>query len=461
MQVVTGLGFGDEGKGTLIDALARRAHLAAGTKGTGSSVLVVRYNGGPQAAHHVVTDHGQRHCFSQLGSGSLVPGVSTLLSRYMLIEPGALLREAAALASLGVAAPLQALSIDTECVIVTPFHKLVNRIEEELRGSLRHGSCGLGVGQAWLDSRNPSLPTLRLVELADSTALRRKLRYMQLVKIDLAEQLLDSRPDLRSLARYLEALKRADWVDRLAQTYAIFLRSIGRLDDGTGLAAAVRRGDTLLFEGAQGVLLDAERGFFPYVTPSRTTCENALALLAEAGASQKPLRLGVLRAYATRHGPGPFVTHDAELESRLPELHNGKNPWQGPMRVGWFDAVAGRYAVAVSGGCDAVALTSLDRLSGLPSVRVCVAYRGPAGVLRQLPGSPAPSREHQMALTELLSTCQPVYQELPGWSAVRSGSSLAPQVESFLRFLESAEGIGAPISIVSFGPTAADKLWRS
>src|SRR5262249_12518219 len=152
----------------------------------------------------------------------------------------------------------------------------------------------------------------------------------------------------------------ADRIDRLADSYEHLLREIAALDDGTELGRLLRDQQTpILFEGAQGVLLDAERGFFPHVTPSRTTVENALGLIAESGAAGSPRRLGVLRAYATRHGPGPFVTHDAELQARLPEVHNVENPWQGPMRVGWFDAVAARYAMAATGGVDAIALTNL------------------------------------------------------------------------------------------------------
>jgi len=172
---VVGLGAGDEGKGASVDALVRRLGLG----------LVVRHNGGPQAAHHVVREDGVVHRFAQFGSGTLVPGVRTHLSRFMLVEPLGLAREAAALGRIGVAAPLQRLTIDGACAVVTPFHRLFGRMQELVRGPDRHGSCGLGVGAAYVDAHNPRLPTLRFAELLGPVeALRGKLRLIQLVKLD-------------------------------------------------------------------------------------------------------------------------------------------------------------------------------------------------------------------------------------------------------------------------------------
>lgn len=455
-QLIVGLAFGDEGKGTTVDFLARQA-LAAYSK----PALVVRYNGGPQAAHHVVNERGQSHCFAQLGSASLIPGVRTLLSQHMLIEPLALFREAEALKRLGIAAPLRQLSIDGRCVVVTPFHRLMNRMQEVRRGPGRHGSCGLGVGQAWLDSRNPSVPSLRFGEVRQPSELRRKLRFMQLVKVDLAEQLCDAHPELPALRPYLDELRKPSWVEELATAYSALLPELHALEDGAALRQALRDpAQPILFEGAQGVLLDAERGFFPHVTPACTTLANARALIEEAGETDRPVqRIGVLRAYATRHGAGPFVSEDAELEPRLPEQHNGTGPWQGAMRVGWFDAVAARYALAAVGGVDCIALTNLDRLAGLPRVKVCTRYRLGTQELAQLP-MPR-SRDEQLALTAQLFRAQPLYDELAGWEAAPPLSPPLPtNLEGFLRQLESAALLGTPISLVSLGPGAAHKQLR-
>jgi adenylosuccinate synthase len=460
MHFIIGLGYGDEGKGSLIDALSRRAAAA------NRRPLIIRHNGGPQAAHFVVTDAGQSHCFAQLGAGMLVPQAATILSQYMLIDPPALLREAEALAALGVSAPLSRLFIDERCVVVTPFHKLLNRMQEVARGDLRHGSCGLGVGQAWLDSQNPALPSLRIGEARDEAALARALRFLQMVKLDQAEQLVDRNPAAPALRTYLTELRRTDWTSRLVDSYRALLQRIALLDDGEHLRAALKDdGFEPLFEGAQGVLLDAEYGFWPHVTPSHTTYRNALQLLLDCRSSRTPRRLGVLRAYATRHGAGPFVTQDAELESQLPERHNVHNPWQGEMRVGWFDAVAARYALEVAGGCDGVALSNLDRLSGQPRVRVCVGYRttdesGCESIIERLPRSAEPNRARQAALATQLLSCQPIYKELPGWEDVRLGDGLSPPAEAFVRFLESPAGLATPIPIVSCGATASGKIFR-
>lgn len=455
MHFIIGLGYGDEGKGSVVDTLSRRAHAS------GRRPLIIRFNGGPQAAHFVVSDAGQSHCFAQLGAGMLVPDAVTMLSQHMLIDPPALLREAEALAALNVSAPLSRVTIDERCVIVTPFHRLLNRMQEVARGAHRHGSCGLGVGQAWLDSQNRNLPSLRIGEMRDEMAFASALRFMQMVKVDQGEQLIDANSEVAALRTYLTELRRSDWIPRLLDSYRALLQQIAGLDDGTRLKAALAD-ETLepLFEGAQGVLLDAEYGFWPHVTPSRTTYQNALRILLDCDVTRRPRRIGVLRAYATRHGAGPFVTYDAALEAQLPERHNVHNPWQGEMRVGWFDAVAARYAIEVAGGCDGVALTNLDRLNGQERVRVCIGYRIHDSRIDRLPFNTQPDRERQGALTTQLLSCQPIFEDLPGWKTARHGDALSPSAEAFVKFLESERGIGIPISIVSCGETASGKIFR-
>lgn len=437
---VLGLGAGDEGKGASVDALVRRLGLG----------LVVRHNGGPQAAHHVVREDGVVHCFAQFGAGTLVPGVRTQLSRFMLVEPLALAREAEALASIGVAAPLQRITVDVACAVVTPFHRLFGRMQELARGAGRHGSCGLGVGAAYVDAHNPRLPTLRFGELLGPVeALRGKLRLLQLVKIDQAEQLAEARPEAE-MAPLLDALRRAD-LGELITAYRAIAGAVA-VDDGAGLRAVLRdRPETVIFEGAQGALLDAERGFWPHVTPSRTGASQAETLLAEADAPP-PLRLGVLRAYATRHGPGPLVSESPALLARLPEPHNPPGPWQGAMRVGGFDLVAARHALALVDGVDGLALTCLDRLAGLGSVPVCTAYRSPAGERLTTLARPQ-ERAEQAAHSALLMRCHPELQALPGWDepglpapAIAYATGLAAQ-------------LGTPLLGLAAGPDAGARVW--
>ena len=462
--VVVGLGFGDEGKGSVVDALVRRH----------GATLVVRFNGGCQAAHHVVSPDGLVHCFSQFGAGTLVASVQTHLARFLAIDPLALEREEAALRGIGVEDAFERLTLDPRCVVVTPFHRAINRIRELSRGDARHGSVGLGVGEALLDAERDGLPTLRIGDALDPARLHATLRLLWRMKIDLAEQLThrasSGSAGAAALDHELSLLRRPEPLEQLAESLIRLVRESGaRLTDGPELAAH----DVTVFEGAQGVLLDRDHGFWPHVTPSRTTFEQARMLLDDARFAGGVTRVGVLRAYATRHGAGPFVTEDRELTATRPDVHNGAHAFQGTFRLGWFDAVAARYALRVGGGAPALALTNLDRLSGLDAIRVCTAYetesppsarlqgrlcwerRGGRVVLQDLLVAEGASFEDRAELSALLDRCRPVYTELAGWRSARDA-----EAEVFLRFLESPAGVGAPITRVSWGPRAGDQIER-
>jgi adenylosuccinate synthase len=427
---VAGLGLGDEGKGATVDALVRAF----------ARTVVVRHGGGPQAAHHVVRDDGVVHCFAQFGAGTLVPGVRTFLGPHMLVEPLGLLREADALTAIGVPDALDRLTISAACALVTPFHRLFGRIQELSRGSARHGSCGLGVGPAYLDARNPAVPTLRFHELHDRGALHRKLRLIQLIKLDLAEQLAQAHP-LPSIAPLLAELARPDLVADLLPAYTAIAARV-TTDDGASLRTVLRDSpQSVVFEGAQGLLLDADRGFWPHVSPGAPGFDHALALLRDADAPP-PLRLGVLRAYATRHGPGPLVSEDPALAALLPELHNQSGAWQGPMRVGWFDLVAARHAITLAGSIDGLALTCLDRLTGL-TPHVCTAYRDGDERLTRLPL--LADRAAQAELTAKLQRCAPVL-EPRSTRATQYARDLADELE-------------LPLAGLAFGPRASDRTW--
>lgn len=466
-EAVCGLGLGDEGKGSFVDAWVGRMQTPA---------LVVRYNGGPQAAHHVVLPDGRWHCFAQLGAGMLQNQTETLLSPYMLVEPLSLVREATHLAELGVGTPLLRTWVARRCVVVTPFHKLLGRLREVARGNARHGSCGLGVSQAWLDSQKPGLPSLRIDDLLDPGTLCSKLRFLQLVKVDQAEQLLDSLPPQQRTAdaqRLLTELQHRDVPQKLADDYARFVTSgVHFVDDQQVQSMIAKPQRPCILEGAQGVLLDAEHGFFPFVTPSKTSLFQANLLL-----NGRPSRqVGIVRAYATRHGPGPLVSEDAELTRVLRETHNVENPWQGPMRVGWFDAVATRYALAVVSGQVHIALTCLDRLVGLSSLYLCNRYRydGPwaadlddffvfdaARHVSDLRRAAQPTLARQQRLTELLAHCRPILQTLaPIPTLLQAKGSLSTAADAYIDALLAAIKLDRNALIcLSVGDKASDKRW--
>jgi adenylosuccinate synthase len=419
---VVDLAYGDAGKGTLVDYLVRRhnAH------------TVVRFNGGPQAGHNVVTPDGRHHTFAQFGSGTFVPGVRTLLSCFMLIEPYALFDELAHLESLGVTDALERLTIDADCPVITPIHQAANRLRELARGANAHGTCGLGIGETVSDTIDHPTGTIRARDLADRATLSRKLRATLERKTVQLEQILTAiapaHPDVQTL-------RNPDWIDVALDVYAALAHRAAIVE-----SPKIPDSGVTVFEGAQGVLLDETFGFHPHTTWSNTTFANADKLLDEAGFAGGRTRIGVLRTYFSRHGAGPFVTEDASLRGKLLEPHNNDGGWQGQFRVGLFDAVAARYALKVTGGVDLVALTHVDRLPALPP-RITVAYEDPLTQRRLENFAPADG------LTTLLERCRPIHAELES-ADFRSGFVHAIQRELNLR-----------VGILSSGPTALEKEW--
>jgi adenylosuccinate synthase len=381
--IVVDLGYGDAGKGTIVDWLCANESVRA----------VIRFNGGAQAGHNVVTPDGRHHTFSQFGSGTF-HGVPTHLSRFVVVDPLALAAEASVLGD-----PYELLSVDPRALLCTPWHRAANRIRETLRGKDRHGSCGLGVGEAVAYSLVPGVEPPIVADARSPGRLRARLHALR-------DRLTDELGDLNgpSIEDFIDMMR--DFAGTVALSEQLPL-------DGP-----------CVFEGAQGVLLDEWRGFHPYTTWSTTTFDNALALLDGAGA----MRVGVVRTYTTRHGPGPHVTEDPALRLRLAEPHNGTGEWQGAFRVGWFDAVAHRYAVEVSGGVDCLAVTHCDAaVDGY-----CDAY---ATMDRIVPG-PLQDLSHQESLTRSLLTATPVLRPGP------------PPI---------AELLGAPVLVESYGPRTNDK----
>ncbi|MDG4816432.1 adenylosuccinate synthetase [Micromonospora sp. WMMD956] len=404
--LVVDLGYGDAGKGTVVDWLCatRPVH------------TVIRFNGGAQAAHNVVLRDGRHHTFAQFGAGTFRPGVRTHLSRHVVVDPLALAAEADHLATVGVPDALDRLTVDGEALLATPYHRAANRARELARGADRHGSCGLGVGEAVAYGLAHPDSAPRVADCRTPAVLRRRLAAL---RDRLTAELgpLDAPP-----------------VDDCLPAFTAFADRVA-IVDRSHLAGVLRAG-TCVFEGAQGVLLDEWHGFHPYTTWSTTTFANAEGLLAEAGLAGTAERLGVLRITTTRHGPGPLVTEDPTLP--LADAHNATNPWQGRFRFGHFDAVAHRYALAAAGGVDGLALTHLDLAH--QGLRICRRYDGTD---RLDPGPPG-DLDRQAALTTRLLAARPDYDDGPpaDWPAA---------VE---------EALGAPVTLTSHSPTAEGKRVR-
>lgn len=448
--IVVDLGFGDAGKGTVTDFLVRNR----------GARLVVRFNGGPQAGHTVVAPDARVHTFAQLGAGSFCPGVRTHLAAPVAVHPGGLLEEVRRLEGLGVTDALARLTVDPRCTVITPFQQASNRLRELLRGADRHGSCGVGFGEAVADALTPQPDSLRAGELCDVGATLRKLRAQQ------ERKRAELGPAAAELPGPQAHAERALLDDPGAPARALRQwRPLGsglRLAAPNTLAMALNEGPAVVLEGAQGVLLDQTWGFAPHTTWSDCTFGGAESVLAEAGFSGRGLRLGVLRGYSVRHGAGPLPSEDPTWSASLPEPHNPWGPWQGAPRKGPLDLVLLRYALQVCGRVDGLALTCLDHLTKLPRPEVCAAYAigeavdpalavlGADGALveRLCPGA-ASSLEHRAALAGLLAAVRPRRQPLPGPDG---------GVAALTRLLETEESL--PVWLTSRGPQARDKSWR-
>lgn len=446
--IVVDLGFGDSGKGLLTDFLVRR--FDAG--------VVVRYNGGAQAGHNVVTPDGRSHTFSQFGAGTFVPNVRTYLSRHVVIHPTALLVEGDILAGKGLRDPFSRLRLSDRALVITPFHQAANRIREMLRGADRHGSCGVGVGEAVEDAQSDRDNCIRAGDLNHPAVLRQKLRAIREYKRGQISALVQEPFPGPLLARELkvfegEAVIEA-WMDSVAR-----IRELGLVVSDSVLERWLRETENVIFEGAQGVLLDADSGFHPFTTWSRCTTGNALELIREMAPAAAVSQIGVMRSYAVRHGPGPLPTETDALTPVVAE-HNTCNEWQGPVRYGWFDAVLARYALGITGRLDALAVTYLDVLPRLEAWRYCPGYKGydgiyeaavdaaeSGGVLRSFRFTNVLSLAQRAQFTQALSAVTP---ELETCDA---------EAETVIRQIELL--IGHPVSMISRGPSAENVQIRN
>lgn len=436
--IVTDLGFGDAGKGSIVDYLAR----------TQNARLVVRHNGGAQAAHNVVAANGQHHTFRQFGSGTLVPGTHTYLSRFMLVDPLGLQQEAEALGQLGVGDAYDRITIDRRALLVTPYHQAANRLRELARGDGRHGSCGAGIGEAMADAVSGKVPMLTAADFTRPLQALAKLETIRRHKIVQMWEIMGWLAD-NPLGRPEIVTLNDPGLSRAVVDFYVWLAGRVQVVDETYLPQALRATEHTVFEGAQGVLLDEWHGFHPYTTWSTTTTANADALLKEVGHEGSVTRLGLLRAYATRHGAGPFPTEDPGLSQAIPDLHNGSDGWQGGFRVGYFDAVAARYALEVAGPIDGLVITNLDRLYGQLDWRMATAYHTKTGRTTRLVPSHGHNLKYQEALTVQLLGATPEYETVcPG---VFTEHSIPAYCEAI------ADRLGRPVVLRSSGPRAEDK----
>jgi adenylosuccinate synthase len=409
--ITVGLGFGDEGKGATVDYLCRLYE----------ADLVVRYCGGSQAGHNVQLPDGRRHAFSQFGAGTLAETAHrprTYLGPNVVIEPSALLGEAEHLSELGVANPTELLTIHPRCLVTTIWHRTVNQFRELSRNRDKHGSCGQGIGEArsyWLKHGEDAIFA---ADLSEIHVLRAKL---ELLRQRALQDLQDVLPLIDG-----DHLREFDLWELNTEAVARHLNEVAR--KGSAVSATIPECHTAIFEGAQGVLLDEYRGFHPYTTWSTVTPHHAWEMVRAMDVEAVAV-LGITRAYATRHGAGPFPTFSPALTARLQDLGNPWNRWQDSLRCGWLDLPLLRYAAAATGPLDGIVVNHLDQVADAECL-ICDAYTDVT-----LSPADAPNLAWQSQLTEQLSQAEPLL------------SAATPDT------ITGRLGEIAPVVLTGFGPT--------
>jgi adenylosuccinate synthase len=418
--VLIGAQWGDEGKGKATDLLGERAQ------------WVVRYQGGNNAGHTVVLPDGRDFALHLIPSGILTPGVTNVIGNGVVVDPGVLLDELAALEARNVDTGRLLISADAH--LIMPYHVAMDRVTERYLGKAKIGTTGRGIGPAYQDK--VARVGVRAQDLLDEKILRQKV-----------EAALDFKNQVLIKVYNRRALDTDQVVDTVLEQGGHFAHRI--VDTRLLLDQALRRGETVLLEGSQGTLLDVDHGTYPFVTSSNPTAGGACAG-SGIGPTKITAVVGILKAYTTRVGSGPFPTelHDA-MGERLRKTGGEIGVTTGrARRVGWFDAVIGRYAARVNGITDFF-LTKLDVLSGLDTVPICVAY--------EVDGR----RTDEMPMTQTdLHHAVPVYEELPGWwedlSHCRTLDELPVNARAYISRLEQL--CQARISAIGVGPNRTQTI---
>jgi len=420
--VVIGAQWGDEGKGKATDLLGERVQ------------WVVRYQGGNNAGHTVVLPDGQDFALHLIPSGIITPGVTNVIGNGVVVDPGVLLEELSTLEERGVDTSKLLLSADAH--LLMPYHVAIDKVTERYLGKAKIGTTGRGIGPAYQDK--VARVGVRVQDLLDEKILRQKVE----AALDIKNQILVKVYNRKAL----DPVQVADSVLAHGEKFAHRIADTRLL-----LNKALERGELVLLEGSQGTLLDVDHGTYPFVTSSNPTAGGA-----SAGSGIGPTRIdsviGILKAYTTRVGSGPFPTelHD-EMGERLRKTGGEFGVTTGrSRRTGWFDAVIARYAARVNGITDYF-LTKLDVLSGLDTVPVCVAYEVDGRRVDDMP----------MTQTDLHHAI-PVYEELPGWwediSECRTFEELPAKARDYVARLEELSG--ARMSAIGVGPRRDQTIVR-
>jgi adenylosuccinate synthase len=411
---VVGAQWGDEGKGKIVDIFTEFAD------------DVVRYQGGNNAGHTLVVGD-EKVILHLIPSGILHPGKRCIIGNGVVLDPEVFIGELNNLKNKGRLEDDGCLLLSDSLHIIMPYHKRIDIAREVKSGAKKIGTTGRGIGPAYEDKIGRR--GIRLMDLIDRELFGRKLREYLDEKNFILENLLDENPFS---------------FEEIFDQYTVFAEVLKNYvaDTALTLYRDIREGKKILFEGAQGTLLDVDHGTYPYVTSSSTCAGGACT---GTGVSPREIHeiIGISKAYITRVGSGPFPTEldDADGE-QLRRIGREFGSTTGrPRRCGWFDALVGKYAVRIN-GLTGIALTKLDVLDEFDTVKICTGYEYGGKILEELP-----------AKLDVLAKCRPVYEEMPGWKTdlreARLFSDLPEKAQNYVRRLE--ELIGCPIMLISVG----------
>ncbi len=418
--VVIGSQWGDEGKGKIVDWLSERAD------------VIVRFQGGHNAGHTLVID-GVEFKLSLLPSGIVRSGKMSVIGNGVVIDPTALIREIDQITSQGVEISPKNLMISLSAVMILPVHQRVDQVREAIAAKGKIGTTGRGIGPAYEDK--VARRALRMADIIDADAMAEKIRLL--------------------VAHHNIFLKGAgeppmDAEDMIAGVMALRDRIIPYLGEAWAILDDARRqGQRILYEGAQGVMLDIDHGTYPYVTSSNTVAGQA-STGAGVGMTTIGYVLGITKAYTTRVGSGPFPTEDeGEAGQTLGERGHEFGTVTGrKRRCGWFDTVMVRQAGKIA-GITGMALTKLDVLDGMDEIKICTGYRLDGKTLDRFP-----------VATIDQERLEPIYEVMPGWEGTtcgaRSWADLPPQAIKYIKRLEELTGI--PVASVSTSPERNDTI---
>lgn len=424
--VVVGTQWGDEGKGKITDFLSENAE------------VIARYQGGNNAGHTIIFG-GETYKLHLIPSGIFYKDKISVIGNGMVVDPKALVKELKGLHERGVAT--DNLRISNRAHVILPYHLKQDEVEEARRGANKIGTTGKGIGPAYMDKA--ARVGIRMADLLDYETFKEKLAN------NLAEK-------NRMFEKFYET--EGFELEAILEEYYAYGQEIAKYvtDTSKVLNDALDEGRRVLFEGAQGVMLDIDQGTYPFVTSSNPVA-GGVTIGAGVGPTQISHVIGVCKAYTSRVGDGPFPTElFDEVGDRIREVGKEYGTTTGrPRRIGWFDSVVVRHARRVSGLTD-LTVNSIDVLSGLDTVKICTAYRYQGELITEYPAN-----------LRMLADCEPVYEEMPGWSEdVTQCKSLDELPDNARHYLERiAQLTGVQISIFSVGPDRTQtnivtSVWR-